>query len=48
MEAVKTWPEPLIKDTVGYQSPIQMRQEVAEAADGHTDGGDESGWVDEP
>ena len=45
MEAVKLWPEPLLKEAAGHRPPIQLRQE---AIDAHTDGDDELPWDDGP
>jgi cell division protease FtsH len=45
MEAVKLWPEPLLKEAAGHRPPIQLRQE---AIDAHTAGGDEPPWDDGP
>jgi len=44
MEAVKLWPEPLLKDAAGHRSPIQLRQE---AADSYSDAGDDGQSWDE-
>jgi cell division protease FtsH len=42
MEAVRTWPEPLLKDTAGHTPPIELRNDPALAQ-----GDDELDWHDE-
>jgi cell division protease FtsH len=44
MEAVKPWPEPLIKEADGHAPPISVRQD---SGDGYDDGDDEL-WDDDP
>lgn len=44
MEAVKRWPEPLLKEVDGREPPIEVRQD---GANGYEDDGDEH-WEDEP
>jgi hypothetical protein len=39
LEAVELWPEPLLKEIVGFQSPIQ-----ADTGDGDS----EASWDDQP
>ena len=45
MEAVRLWPEPLVKEAAGHQSPIKLHQDAADAHPGH---GPEPDWDDEP
>jgi cell division protease FtsH len=45
MEAVKLWPEPLVKDAPVHQSQIQLRHEAADAL---PDASGEPDWIDEP
>ena len=45
MEAVKLWPEPLVKEVAGDRPSIQLRPQVVET---QPDAGSDSGWGDEP
>jgi cell division protease FtsH len=42
MEAVKIWPESLLKELAGYEPPVRLQQEAA------NDGDDDIRWHDEP
>jgi cell division protease FtsH len=43
MEAVKLWPEPLLKDAEGHAPPIHLRRDASLA---HSDAGDDADWHD--
>jgi cell division protease FtsH len=45
MEAVKLWPEPLLKEIAGHQPPIDLHKDAAAA---HPDASGEFDWQDEP
>jgi cell division protease FtsH len=45
MEAVKLWPEPLLKEVAGHQPPIHLHRDAAAA---HPDASGEFEWQDEP
>jgi len=56
MDAVRAWPEPLIKELAGFATPIKMQADLADTvADGRSSGrrdgdqrGDEFAWDDKP